>query len=123
MPSLKTNTLCLALLVCLAGCSEPYQVAQVDGVLLLNGKPGNKIYIQFIPEPGANVKAPTSTATTDATGHFTLQLEEKMARLVRVPLLVGIAWCSAICNWRSPPRGAGFRSAWISLGSCPARPR
>lgn len=60
-----------------AGCSEPYTIAEVEGQLLINGKPGNKIYLQFVPDPDQGAKGPTSTATTDAEGRFKLQLEEK----------------------------------------------
>jgi hypothetical protein len=66
----------LAILM-LAGCSEPYTVAAVEGQLFIKGKPGNKIYLQFVPDPDQGTKGPSSTATTDDQGRFKLMLEEK----------------------------------------------
>lgn len=123
--SLTTNSLCLTLLVCLTGCSEPYQVAEVDGVLLLNGKPGNKIYLQFIPEPSENVKAPTSTATTDDTGHFTLQLEEKNGK-TRPGAVVGmhrVVLSDLQLAESSTGRGVPIRleQSWLLPGTTPLK--
>src|SRR5262245_6064428 len=69
----------LALLCLIAvGCGRaPYQVAEVEGVLLIKGKPGAKVSIQFVPDPGKGTKGQTSTAETDADGRFTLELKER----------------------------------------------
>jgi hypothetical protein len=59
--------------VVLAGCGGPaYQVADVDGVLIINGQPGSMVHIEFLPDAG--VKGPPSAADTDAQGAFTLRL-------------------------------------------------
>jgi hypothetical protein len=45
-------------------------------VLLINGKPGSRISVDFIPEIPGETSPPTSSANTDAEGHFTLMLME-----------------------------------------------
>lgn len=58
------------------GCSgKEYEVAEVDGVLLIDGRPGHKVHIEFIPDVGT--LGPASSADTDATGKFTLRLMER----------------------------------------------
>jgi hypothetical protein len=65
----------LIAVILLVGCNRrSYQVAEVDGVVLIKGKPGNKISVQFIPEVRGEASPPTSNASTDDQGHFTLQL-------------------------------------------------
>jgi len=57
------------------GCGgKSYPVAEVDGVVLINGKPGNKISVQFIPDVFGDDSPPLSSGETDAEGHFTLHL-------------------------------------------------
>lgn len=62
------------LIVLFTGCGRDYEVAQVDGVVLIGGKPGNKVLVQLVPEVG--VVGPGSGAETDAQGKFTLHLME-----------------------------------------------
>lgn len=65
----------LCLLLAIIGCGgHGYEVAQVDGVVLVQGKPGQKVRVEFIPTMGVN--GPRSFAETDAQGHFTLSLME-----------------------------------------------
>ncbi len=71
------------------GCGSSYQVAEVNGVLLIRGKPGNKIQIQFIPDIDKGSKGPISTAQTDSQGRFTLQLMEGAAASSRPGAVVG----------------------------------
>src|SRR5262245_29386325 len=61
---------------CLAGCGSPYRVAEVDGVVQINGKPGHKIFVQFFPDIDKGSKGPMSSAETDNEGRFTLKLQE-----------------------------------------------
>jgi hypothetical protein len=67
----------LALVLCLgAGCSQPeYEIAPVEGVVMIKGKPGHKINLQFVPDIDKGAKGPSSFAQTDAEGKFTLQLQ------------------------------------------------
>jgi len=58
----------------LAGCGKSIPTAEVDGVLIINGKPGDKVRVQFDPDGEKGGHGPPSTAETDATGHFTLEL-------------------------------------------------
>src|SRR5262245_26695280 len=71
------------------GCGPPYRVAEVDGVLLIKGKPAGKVYIQFLPDGDKNTKGPTSSADTDADGRFTLQLMEGPGKTPRMGAVVG----------------------------------
>ncbi len=61
----------------LVGCGgKPYQVGEVDGVVLINGKPADNIFVQFIPEVGGEASPPVSNAQTDENGHFVLRIIE-----------------------------------------------
>jgi hypothetical protein len=60
-------------LASLAGCSRPdYQLAEVEGELIIKGQPADKVYIEFIPDTG--IPGPSSAADTDAQGKFTLHV-------------------------------------------------
>jgi len=66
----------LAPIVSVIGCGGPnYKIAEVDGVLLIKGKPGHKVRIEFLPEVG--VEGPASAADTDAQGKFTMQVMDR----------------------------------------------
>jgi hypothetical protein len=77
-------------LVFALGCGgPPYEVAEVDGVVLIKGRPGNKIFIQFIPDVESKTSPPTSTAETDQSGRFTLQLMESPEGATQPGAVVG----------------------------------
>jgi hypothetical protein len=62
-----------SILMATVGCGSPaYEVGEVDGVLMLGGKPGHSVRIEFLPDGNAN--GPPSTAETDADGKFTLRV-------------------------------------------------
>ena len=66
----------LSLVLSAIGCSGPeYDVAEVDGVLLIKGQPGHKVHIEFVPDAG--FKGPTAAADTDPQGHFSLHLMQR----------------------------------------------
>jgi hypothetical protein len=71
-----TCTLSVCALVLFAlGCSDVgYEVAEVEGVLFVDGKPGHKMLIEFIPDVDQGATGPISTAQTDKDGRFTLVL-------------------------------------------------
>jgi hypothetical protein len=60
----------------ITGCGRSYKVAEVDGTLLIAGKPGNKMHIQFVPISPDGTKLPTSNADTDEQGKFTLEMRD-----------------------------------------------
>jgi hypothetical protein len=64
-------------LISFVGCnSRDYQIGEVEGVVLIGGKPASNIFVQFIPEVGGEASPPPSNAQTDSAGHFALQLIE-----------------------------------------------
>jgi hypothetical protein len=66
----------LLLAISLTGCKgRDYDIAEVDGVVLIKGKPGHKIRLEFIPD--FEVAGPHSVAQTDTEGRFTLHLMER----------------------------------------------
>jgi hypothetical protein len=63
--------------VFLSGCGgKPYKVVEVDGAVIVNGKPGHKMHVEFIPDVDQGTIGPVSVADTDAQGRFTLTLQE-----------------------------------------------
>src|SRR5437773_7706146 len=60
----------------LAGCSPPYQVAQVSGRVTLDGKPLAKASVTFAPMATKENQAPGPTAwgPTDADGRYKLSI-------------------------------------------------
>lgn len=68
------------MLATLFGCgSKDYEVAEVDGVVLVDEQPAPDIDIRFVPNVAGEVSPPSSTGSTDANGHFTLMLRERGA--------------------------------------------
>jgi hypothetical protein len=66
--------LTLLLLSCtFAGCGG-YKVAEVDGTLTIQGKPANKIHIQFIPVNQNGTKLPMANGDTDEQGKFVMAM-------------------------------------------------
>lgn len=64
--------LLLASLLLIAGCSRGPQLGEVEGVIRVNGKPIEKIHIEFWPE----ASAPRSMGLTDAEGRYTLMTDD-----------------------------------------------
>jgi hypothetical protein len=61
----------------LAGCGPSgVQLGEVEGVVVLDGKPLQNAEVQFIPEPGQATDAPRSTAVTDDQGRFKLVCDD-----------------------------------------------
>jgi hypothetical protein len=71
-----TSIVALMALVCIAGCGKSYQVAEVDGVLIVKGKPAPKVRLQFIPDIDQGAKGPAAFGVTDAQGKFKLEYLE-----------------------------------------------
>jgi hypothetical protein len=62
----------VAVLFGLVGCGGGPNLAEVEGTLKLNGKPLDKIQVEFWPEGNG----PRSMGTTDAQGRFTLMTDD-----------------------------------------------
>jgi len=60
------------MLTAMAGCGDKLQVAEVTGVVTLNGEPLEFVHVEFWPEVG-----PRSFGKTDASGKFTLQTDDR----------------------------------------------
>jgi hypothetical protein len=54
------------------GCGSQTQVAEVSGVVLLDGKPMRDALVEFCPDPEKGTHGPVSAATTDEEGRFYL---------------------------------------------------
>lgn len=69
---------CALGMLLLTGCPGPKGPAlhPVEGTILVGGKPMDRVYIQFYPEG----EGPTSTAVSDAQGHFVLKTMEEKPR-------------------------------------------
>jgi len=67
-----------AALLLLAGCGSEFQFGQVDGKLLVNGVPVEKIQVEFFPTKSG----PPSIGITDAAGKFSLSTNEGKAGAV-----------------------------------------
>jgi hypothetical protein len=66
----------LAVIALTAGCTKrEYEIGQVEGTLVINGQPGKKVHIEFVPDVGVN--GPRSAANTDEKGAFTLHVMER----------------------------------------------
>lgn len=93
MCCVRTTAACHAALlaaVALAGCGgSSYQVAEVDGVLLIGGQPGHQVQVQFFPDVAGESSPPPSMATTDGEGCFSLRLMEGAGGSTRAGAVVG----------------------------------
>lgn len=87
----KSSLVAIAVLVAAAiGCNaKSYHEAEVDGVLILQGKPGNKVQIMFSPDGSKQTEGPTAVARTDDQGHFVMQIIEPNASSARPGAVVG----------------------------------
>ncbi|BBO35604.1 hypothetical protein [Lacipirellula parvula] len=56
------------------GCGgREYETAEVEGIVTINGRPGDGIRIEYAPDGSQGGKGPSSTAETDDQGRFQLQ--------------------------------------------------
>ena len=89
--SLFSTLVCIlcTVVVTLSGCDKSFQIGEVEGVLLVSGRPARKVRIEFVPEGISGPKAPTSMAETDEQGKFTLQLIDGNVAQSRPGAVVG----------------------------------
>jgi hypothetical protein len=60
-----------------AGCSSKAVLAEVSGVVMLNGKPMPDAVVQFLPEPDKGTQGPMSSGSTDVEGRFQLMCSDQ----------------------------------------------
>jgi hypothetical protein len=71
----------------LVGCrTREYEIAQVEGTLLIDGRPGDMIRVEFAPD---GAPGPTSSAETDGDGKFSLSFFERDASSPESGAVVG----------------------------------
>jgi hypothetical protein len=89
--SRKSSPIVIAILVAaMIGCDgKSYREADVDGVLLIRGKPGNKLQIQFFPDADKQTVGPAAIGRTDEQGRFAMQIIEPNASSARPGAVVG----------------------------------
>ncbi len=66
----------LSLIVLLCGCGigeKLAELAPVEGIVKISGKPAANILVQFLPEVKPGDPAPTSTGLTNEAGEFELE--------------------------------------------------
>lgn len=61
-----------AIVFMLSGCTPAPKFTPVSGKVMMNGKPLGNVRVEFHPDPDAKGAGPSSTATTDSNGQFTL---------------------------------------------------
>jgi hypothetical protein len=58
---------------CVIGCSRGPRLAEVKGVVKLNGKPMPKVMVEFVPDAKTGAR---STGTTDENGQYALVCDD-----------------------------------------------
>src|ERR1700730_17627912 len=58
------------------GCSQGPSTHEVEGKVMLNGQPLDRVEVIFIPDEKAGTVGPRSTAITDENGHYKLMTED-----------------------------------------------
>lgn len=72
----------IAVVVIAFGCivwltrTRPPEMAEVTGIVTLNGKPADLIEVKFMPDPARGESGPVATCYTDETGRYRLRSEQ-----------------------------------------------
>lgn len=115
---MRRHLLCFALAgplaLVAAGCGgREYEIADVDGVVLIKGRPGDKLRVEFAPDGAKGGKGPTSTAETDEQGRFKLRLFERDASSPQAGAVVG--WHRVVLTDRRLSESATGRGVTMRL--------
>lgn len=62
--------------VTVSGCGRSYDVAPVDGVVLIDDKPASGVQVQFVPDVTRSTVGPVASAETKQDGSFSLAVHE-----------------------------------------------
>lgn len=123
------KTLFAALLIALtaAGCAGPeYEIAEVDGVVTIDGQPGGSLRIEYAPDGSQGGKGPTSTAETDDQGRYTLRYFAREATEPQLGAAVGwhrVAITDRLLSQSATGRGVKIRvpAEYTLIGSTPVK--
>ena len=67
----------LAVLATIAGCAKQIPVAEVTGIVKLDGKPIPNVRIMFMPDPKKGTVGPISSGLSDDQGRYKLTCEDE----------------------------------------------
>jgi hypothetical protein len=70
------------------GCKPQIKLVPAAGTFTIGGKPAGNITVQFMPDVSQKGNGPTSYATTDGEGRFTLRTYDNRAGAVPGPHVV-----------------------------------
>ena len=80
----------LAMVAATCGCGgREYEIAEVEGVVTIDGRPGDGIRLEYAPDGSQGGKGPTSTAETDDQGRFQLEFYDEDAGSMQRGAAVG----------------------------------
>lgn len=85
----KWRILPLLALLATGGCGNSPPMAEVEGVLVIGGKPGRKVLLQFIPDVDKGSTGPVSMAETNSEGQFVLSYRETNEAMPRSGAVIG----------------------------------
>ncbi|WP_428306667.1 hypothetical protein [Lacipirellula sp.] len=109
------------------GCSDrEYEIAEVEGVVTINGRPGDGIRVEYAPDGSQDGKGPSSTAETDDQGRFQLQFYDDDIGSMQRGAAVG--WHPIVVTDRRLAESATGRNLrmrlpaeYMSIGSTPLK--
>ena len=56
------------------GCGDALKTGEVEGRVVIDGQPGHKLSIQFLPDVDQGTRGPMASGETDAEGNFFLTM-------------------------------------------------
>src|SRR4051794_33074290 len=65
-----------------SGCNKGVPVAEVSGIVKMDGKPVPNVKIMFMPDPQKGTAGPFSAGLSDDEGHFKLTCEDERSGAV-----------------------------------------
>jgi hypothetical protein len=69
--------LCLVGALSAGACASRAELGEVEGTVVLNGKPVADVEVMFLPDPVEGTTGPRSTGITDANGHYLLVCDDQ----------------------------------------------